>query len=287
VQVEVGVPRKVAVLVAAHNAEKTIRDAVESVLCGSMPCRVFVVDDGSRVPVASMLGTYGGRVEIIRLDDNRGPAAARNVGLTRILAQDFDYIAIQDADDISYADRLATQAACLGTDASLGAVGSWTKHFDEHSGAATLYRKRPTDAAAIRNMMFFNIGLSHASTMFRADALRAVGVYDEAYPAAEDYELLRRVATRYELGNVPEFLLAYRVSSQGQSLRRRRRQLFDRLRVQLKYFAPLQWRAFAGVAQTAASFVVPAGLVGTLKRKWLRRRSHGLVLRPLTIHSGK
>ena len=277
-------PRKVAVLIAAHNAEKTIRDAVESVLCGSYPCRVFVIDDASRVPVASMLGTYGGRVEIIRLDQNRGPAGARNVGLARILAQDFDYVAIQDADDVSYADRLATQAARLDADATLGAVGSWTKHFDEDTGGTLLYRKRPVDAASIRNMMFFNIGLSHASTMFRAEALRVVGGYDAAYPAAEDYELLRRIATRYDLANVPEYLLAYRVSSQGQSLRRRRRQLFDRLRVQIKYFAPLQWRAWAGAAQTIASFVIPTELVGTLKRRWLRHRGQGYVLRPLTAH---
>lgn len=277
-------PRKVAVLVAAHDAEATIRDAVESVLAGSYPCRVFVVDDGSRVPVASVLGTYGGRVEIIRLDENRGPAAARNVGLARILAQPFDYVAIQDADDMSYADRLATQVACLDNNPALGAVGSWTKHFDEASGATVLYRKRPTDAAAIRDMMFFNIGLSHASTMFRADALRTVGLYDPAYPAAEDYELLRRVATRYDLANVPDYLVAYRVSSQGQSLRRRRRQLLDRLRVQLRYFAPLQWRAWAGVALTLASFGVPTGLVGAFKRKWLQRRGQGHVLRPLVAH---
>ncbi len=270
--------RKVAVLVAAHNAEKTIRDAVESVLGGSMPCRVVVVDDGSRIPVSRMLGTYGGRVEIIRLEQNRGPAAARNVGLARILAQGFDYVAIQDADDMSYADRLATQVAALDAAPDLAAVGSWTRHFDEQTGATTLYRKRPADSAAIRRMMFFNIGLSHASTMFRADALRALGPYAENYPAAEDYELLRRLATRFELGNVPQFLLAYRVSAHGQSLGRRRRQLMDRLRVQMKYFEPLEWRAWAGALQTVVSFAVPTELVAALKRKWLALRGHGFVL---------
>jgi glycosyltransferase involved in cell wall biosynthesis len=278
------VTRRVAVLVAAHDAEKTIREAVESVLAGSYPCRVFVVDDASRIPVASMLGTYGGRVEIIRLDHNRGPAGARNVGLARILAQDFDYVAIQDADDLSYADRLRTQVAALEADAQLGAVGSFTKHFDER-GATLLYRTRPTDAAAIRNMMFFNIGLSHASTMLRVGALRTVGVYSDGYPAAEDYELLRRIGARFALGNVPEYLLAYRVSAQGQSLGRRRRQLVDRLRVQLRYFDAREWRAFAGVAQTLASFAIPVGLVGALKRRWLTVTGHGFVPRQLTVHS--
>jgi glycosyltransferase involved in cell wall biosynthesis len=237
-----GVPRKIAVLVAAHDAEKTIRDAVESVLCGSMPCRVFVIDDASRVPVASILGTYGGRVEIIRLDDNRGPAAARNVGLARILAQDFDYIAIQDAHDLSYADRLAAQVACLEGDPLLGAVGSWTRHFDKRTGATAIYCKHPVDAESIRTILPLDGGIAHASVMFRANALRAVGGYAEDCPVAEEYDLLRRVAARFEIANVPEYLIACSASPVAQ----RKHQLFDRLRAQLKQFEPVKWREWAG-----------------------------------------
>jgi glycosyltransferase involved in cell wall biosynthesis len=257
------VPSKVAVLVAAHDAEKSIRDAVESVLAGSMPCRVTVVDDGSRIPVTQVLGTYGGRVEIIRLDENRGSAVARNVGLARILARDVDFVAIQDAHDLSYADRLATQVAAFKANARLGAVGSWTRHFDAATGATTVYRKHPTDAAAIRNLLYFDDGIPHASAMFRADALRAIGGYAEDYPAAEDYELLRRIATHFELGNVPEFLVACRLSTLG----RHRHQLLDRLRVQLGYLEPTEWRAWAGALHTVAHFVMPGGMTAALARK--------------------
>jgi glycosyltransferase involved in cell wall biosynthesis len=236
------VPCKVAVLVAAHNAEKTVRLAVESVLAGSMPCRVFVVDDGSRVPVANVLGTYGGRVEIIRLDENRGPAAARNVGLARILGQDFHYVAIQDADDLSYADRLAAQVACLEGDPLIGAVGSWTRHFDDRTGVTASFCKQPTDAASVRTMLTLDGGIAHASVMFRVNALRAVGGYDENYAAAEDYDLLRRIAMRFELANVPEYLIACSASPVAQ----RRHALFDRLRAQLKQLEPMSWRAWAG-----------------------------------------
>lgn len=262
-------PNATAVLVAAYNAEKTIRQAVESVLSGSLTCDVYVVDDCSTTPVADLLTGYD-NVEVIRLKRNRGPAVARNGGLSKILAKDYDYIAIMDADDISMPNRLAKQVCFLDKHPRVGAVGSWTRHFDEHSGEATLYRQRPADAAAIRNMMFFNTGISHASAMFRVDALRTVGIYSENYPAAEDYELLRRIGAKYDLANVPEYLLAYRISSQGQSLGRRRQQLFDRLRIQLRYFAPLNWRAWAGVAQTVVSLVTPVSLVHALKLKMLR-----------------
>ena len=40
----------------------------------------------------------------------------------------------------------------------------------------------------------------------------------------EDYELLRRLATRFDLANLTEFLVDYRVSKAGISITRRRRQ---------------------------------------------------------------
>jgi len=272
-------PRSTAVLIAAYNAEKTIRQAVESVLAGSFDCDVYIVDDCSRIPVTEVLEPYD-NVEVIRLKRNRGPAVARNIGLSKILAKDYDYVAIMDADDVSTPTRLAKQVCFLDKHPRVGAVGCWTLHFDEHTGETTLLRKRPTEPADIRNMMFFNTGISHASAVIRVDALRAVGIYSENYPAAEDYELLRRIGAKYDLANLPEFLLAYRVSSQGQSLGRRRRQLVDRLKIQLRYFAPFNWRAWAGVAQTLASLLIPARLVHTLKLKALHRQIATPVVRP-------
>src|SRR6266545_3920078 len=92
-------PSKPAVLIAAYNADKTIERAVDSVLSSTVPCHIYIVDDGSRVPVRNILGRRAGEIEIIRLEKNRGPAAARNIGLSVILERDHDFVAILDADD--------------------------------------------------------------------------------------------------------------------------------------------------------------------------------------------
>jgi glycosyltransferase involved in cell wall biosynthesis len=275
-------PTTTAVLIAAYNADRTIRQAVESVLSGTLDCDVYIVDDCSRVAVTEILDSYD-NVEVIRLKRNCGPAVARNIGLSKILSKDYDYVAIMDADDVSMPNRLAKQVCFLNKHPRVGAAGCWTRHIDEHTGETTLLRKRPTEPTEIRNMMFFNTGISHASAMFRVDALRSVGVYSENYPAAEDYELLRRVGAKYDLANVPEYLLAYRVSSQGQSLGRRHRQLIDRLKIQLRYFAPFNWRAWAGVAQTIAAQVTPAKFVHALKLKLLHRQITTPAARPFSF----
>jgi glycosyltransferase involved in cell wall biosynthesis len=252
---------------AAHNAERTIRHAVESVLDGTLPCDVFIADDASRIPVTDALGPLAERVTVIRLDKNVGPGGARNAALAGVLAGNYKYVAIMDADDISHPTRLAVQREFLESHSKVGAVGTWVRLFDDRTGETVYSINRAADSDTIRKLMYFNIGLSHATAMLRADALREVGIYDADYAAAEDYELLRRIGTRYDFANIPECLLSYRISPGGQSRSRRLRQLYDRLRTQLRYFEPLEWRAWAGVIKTALVMLVPSGWAEPLKLK--------------------
>ena len=254
-------PTDTAVIVAAYNAERTIRQAVESVLSGTLACDIFVVDDASRIPAADALGPLAARVTIIRLDQNRGPAAARNAALARILAGAYKYAAIMDADDISHPTRLAVQRAFLEENPNVGAVGTWVRLFDDRTGETVFSFNRAADPASIRKLMYFNVGISHATTILRVDALRRVGVYDENYAAAEDYELLRRIATQYDLANIPECLLSYRISPGGQSRSRRQRQLVRSAAHAAEIFRALEWRAWAGVVQDRCSCAGAADLV--------------------------
>ncbi|MBN9602775.1 MAG: glycosyltransferase family 2 protein [Afipia felis] len=292
---ETSVMQSVAVIVAAYNAESTIVASVESILLGTTPCHVYVVDDCSRIPAATALSHLEDRIEIIRLDQNVGPAAARNIAIDRAINAGFEFIAIQDADDISFPTRLEKQIAFMRDHPHVGACGTWTclldenltgafspeleakavavretkkignfgtwtLLFDEQSQRTVHLFSRVTDPKDVRNTMFFNIGLSHTSAVMRSEALRKVGLYSTDYPAAEDYELMRRIGTQFDLANIPECLVHYRISPGGISQSRRRRQLYDRLMIQVKYFEVTQWRAWVGAAKTLATMVIPRQL---------------------------
>lgn len=263
--------REVAVVVAAFNAESTVVQAVESVLFGTMPCHVYVVDDYSRIPVESCLRHLADRITILRLDENRGPAAARNVALKLVLKAGFKYVAIMDADDIAWPDRLKKQHVFMESHPRVGALGGWTREFYQDISENHPPYLRPTEPDGVRKLMYFNIGISHATMMLRVEALKEIGLYSVAYPVAEDYELLRRIAGRYEVANLPEFLVYYRISPNGQSRRRHRRQLADRLAIQLKYFEFRQWRAWAGLAQTMLILALPNRIFYAIKLRLLRR----------------
>jgi glycosyltransferase involved in cell wall biosynthesis len=253
-----------AVLMAAYNSEATIQRAVKSVIDGNYPCDLFIVDDGSRIPVADVVATIP-NLHVIRLAKNQGLAGALNVGLEQILERPYKYIARMDADDVSRPDRLAKQIAFLEQHPKVGAVGTWGRHFNERTGETTIVNRTPVSADDVVRAKYFNSPIIHASSMIRADVFRNLGLLSTDYPAAEDYELFRRIAMRYDIANLPEVLIDICESTHGISLSRRRRQLYDRLRIQLKYFDALEWRAWAGVAKTLLLFLVPQKLVAKIK----------------------
>jgi GT2 family glycosyltransferase len=250
-------PHQVAVLMAAFNAEKTIAQAVNSLLHGTHPCKIYIVDDCSRIPVTDLIKPAPSvPLEILRLDRNAGPAGARNAGLARILANGHDYVAIMDADDVSHPERLERQIAFMSQHPEVGACGCWERVVDEN-GEFVSYASMPTDPRQIRDLLYVKMCVSHPSLLARTDVFRKLGLYRQTYRAAEDYELIRRIAAHYDVANVPEYLIDYRISTSGMTARHRPRQLIDRLRIQLTYFDPFKWQAWYGVLRTAMQIVLP------------------------------
>jgi len=259
---------EVAVLMAAYNADDTIRAAVDSILASTVPCDLYLVDDCSRVPVEQLIGPRAG-VTIIRLPRNRGLSTALNIGLEHILPQGYKYIARMDSDDVSYPHRFAAQIAFLERHPDVAMVGSGARFIDDKTGAMIMYYVPPLVHDDIVKALCFNNCYVHPTWLFRGDAMARVGAYSLEYPAAEDYEYLRRaVAGQIRLANVPDILLDYRISTGGISVSKRHRQLLDRLKLQIKYLDPLSWRSWAGIAKTLMLFAVPRKIVTVIKAEW-------------------
>jgi len=77
-------PARVAVLIPAYNPGSDINRAVESLINNTYPCDIYIVDDGSDVPIAQILDDFP-RTQIIRLPQNMGKFFRFNAGLAAIL----------------------------------------------------------------------------------------------------------------------------------------------------------------------------------------------------------
>ncbi len=99
----------VSFVIAAYNAEGTLRCAIDSALAqDGVAVEVVVVDDCSTDGTASVAAAYDDdRVRLIRQLKNGGPGRARNAG---IIASTGRWIAVLDSDDFVRPDRIRNMA---------------------------------------------------------------------------------------------------------------------------------------------------------------------------------
>lgn len=100
--------RDVTVLLCAYESAGTITTALASVAAQTEPVgAVVVVDDGSTDATADLVGEWSERlpIELVRLAENRGHAAARMVAEQHCATR---LIAILDADDAWLPDHITT-----------------------------------------------------------------------------------------------------------------------------------------------------------------------------------
>jgi len=129
-----GNPRPlVSVLMAAFNAEGTIELAVRSVLAQTwLNLELIVVDDGSTDATGERIKRFAekdARVRYVRVEESRGPYAARNRALVEAHG---NFITLHDADDWSHPQKIEIQIRELLKEPRLIATFTdWVRVSDE------------------------------------------------------------------------------------------------------------------------------------------------------------
>lgn len=106
----------VSVVIPCYRCAPTVQRAVESVLAQSvLPEQVILVDDASADGTADLLECIAtqldpARIEVVKLQTNRGPSGARNAGWQMARNR---FVAFLDADDTWHPNKLERQFAYM------------------------------------------------------------------------------------------------------------------------------------------------------------------------------
>lgn len=198
---------KITVLMPVYNAGPFLREAMESILCQTFADFEFLImDDGSTDNSVDIVASYHDRrIRLIKNERNLGISATLNRGIT--LAST-DLIARMDADDISYPARLQKQYDYMMSHPACALLSTWARVITEDKKFVRLERYRS-------NFYYYNLTFEcwmyHPTIMFRKKAAELVNMY--SMPYSEDYDLFWKLSTCFEIGNLAEPLLDYRLSS--------------------------------------------------------------------------
>ena len=198
---------EVSVVLSVYNDVDRVSSAVDSIRAQTLTeWELIAIDDGSSDgcgAILDKLAAADGRIRVIHQE---------NFGLTRALIRGCEeargeFIARQDADDVSHPDRLGRQATLLANESGIGFVSCWTQCIGPEAEPLEVV-KRPADSElATRQLLNERLGPpAHGSVMFRRTLFEEVGGYRAEFYFGQDSDLWLRMAERARIGYVPEVL---------------------------------------------------------------------------------
>jgi len=197
----------ISVVVPAFHAEGTIAAALGSVLGqGAGEIEIIVVDDASTdetVQVARRALSNHPHHRIIELQENRGPAGARNAGVREASGE---WIAFLDGDDVWLPWRLRAQQAFMGGDVGLicGGTVEMGEEAREPAEGGVSSRTLALRDFAVRNEV------ATSTVLVRRQLVIDAGKFDERFRGPEDYDLWIRIAARAKVLKLNCPLVRYR-----------------------------------------------------------------------------
>jgi len=189
-------------VIPVHNGEKYLSAAIHSAL--RVPYKLMeliVVDDGSNDSSARIMDSFSGTIRRL-FQPNRGPAAARNLGLQVARGEIVGFL---DADDLwtpGIVRALELLISCPDVDIVQGRVQEITDLDPDESVTCYGYISKP--------YRFINIG----SAVYRRNVFAEIGGFDESMRFCEDYDwFLRAFDAGIQKARIDDVTLLYRAHS--------------------------------------------------------------------------
>jgi glycosyltransferase involved in cell wall biosynthesis len=190
---------------AVCNGEKCIKNAIESILNQTYQNFEFIIiDDGSKDNTLQILKEYALKDKRFRIFKN-----PTNIGLTKSLNKAIklstsNFIARQDADDISLTQRLEKQLNFLHDNPSYAFCGCNGIIKENNKQLTNIFEFEEIK----RNLIIQNC-FTHPSILIRKSIFEKYGYYPEKFLYGQDYELWCRLIYKYQLKaiNLPDQLI--------------------------------------------------------------------------------
>ena len=251
----------VSVIVPAYNAERYLREAVDSALRQTHErLEVVIVDDGSTDGTPALADGFAAADPRVRVfhQPNGGLSAARNAGLAVARG---DLVCFLDADDVFLPDKLERQRSFLDLFPGCDLVFSDFYVGDEQLTPGFLVCTRPPPVP-MRELLAYGNWFGPMSPLLRARLAEKVGGFDEHLRASEDWDYWVRASRCGTFSYLPGPVAVYRAHS-AQMHHDGERMLTNQREVLHKNFPPgsPEWR----ISRSARAWK-------DAKLRWAKRR---------------
>ncbi len=217
---------KVTVIIPSYNCEAYIAETIDSILNQTFSdIELIVVDDGSTDRTCEIVESYGEPVRLIR-QTNARVCAARNRGIREAKGE---FICLMDHDDYWYPEKLARQIEEFERHPEAGIVYSefirWHRNESGSFPPPESFERTsipddtdPEFTGWIYHQFLLDCWMLTSSAMFRREVFEKCGMFDEALPYSEDWELWIRISREFQFIDLRRPTTLYRQHPQQGNL---------------------------------------------------------------------
>ena len=236
----------VSVLMAVHNSEHFVSEAINSILCQTFrDLELIIINDGSTDRSFEILKEFEALDKRIRIysRSNQGITATANELVEKSYGK---YLSIMDHDDIKMPTCIEKQVYYLEKTPNCAAVGTLTRWIDNNGDQIiTGNASRRSELKSINIAADFSVYppelpyIYNPSALIRAEAMKNVGNYRAQFIYSHDFDLWLRLIKIGEIHQINEELVSYRIHGQNTTIIKGKEILYYEIIAILSYLSRL------------------------------------------------
>lgn len=191
------------IIIPTYNRRQFLKIAIDSVFNQTFKdWQLILVDDGSKDNTKELVDKYKNPSLQYYYQPNQGPAAARNLGLSKATG---DYICFLDSDDRFRKNKLEIAHQQIEKNPKYKIF-----HTEEIWYRNGQFLAQKKEQKKLAGFIFENsaklCSISISTAIIKKDVFQKIGYFDQSLPACEDYDFWLRATSQYPIFLISDFL---------------------------------------------------------------------------------
>ncbi len=203
---------KVSVIIPTYNFARLLPRTIKSVLNQTLQdFELIIVDDGSTDDTREVVGGFVGidpRVRYVYQKNSGAPARPTNTGIQE---SDGEYIAILQHDDEWFPEKIEKQVSFFenSKNPNPGFIGCHAVIVKPDGSTRKQLLTKSLNLA--RDLLGTNVVPYPSAVMVKKEVFRDIGLFDEKFRIADDWDMWLRIAQKYRFDFVDSVLFKYHI----------------------------------------------------------------------------
>lgn len=204
---------KISIITVVWNNQKTIKDAIESVLSQTCPdIEYVIVDGGSTDGTVDIIKSYGARITKFISEKDKGIYDAMNKGIRLATG---DVVGILNSDDVYFDKDVITNVMTLFAESGAEAVYGDLCYVsaEDTSKVVRYWKSSPYISGSFRKGWH----PAHPSFFVKREVYEKFGVFDVSMQVSADFEIMLRFIekNKIKVAYLPEVLVNMRLGGES------------------------------------------------------------------------